>query len=145
MSNNQILCFVAWLLKKNLTGTTINSYISGLRTLHLVKGYDQKALRQPIITALEEGKSHLDTIRARLESKPNRLPVTINVLKLLKATINTWEEPNQMRLLVWTVCLICFFGGFRIHGKLSKKTVTYDPAFTLLGKDIRVVEVKVGT
>ena len=49
-----------------------------------------------------------------------------------------------MRLLVWAVCLICFFGGFRIHEILSKTKRYFDPAFTLLGKDIKVAKVKVG-
>ena len=66
------------------------------------------------------------------------------MLKLLKAKINTWKEQDQMRLLVWSVCLICFFGGFRIHEILSRRQGSYDPAFTLLGQDIKVVKVKVG-
>ena len=36
-----------------------------------------------------------------------------------------------------------FFGGFRVHEILSKYQQVFDPAFTLLGKDIRVVNIKV--
>ena len=41
------------------------------------------------------------------------------------------------------MCLICFFGGFRIHKILSKTQTSFDPAFTLLGRDIRVAKLKV--
>ena len=37
-----------------------------------------------------------------------------------------------------------FFGGFRIHEILSQKQMTFDPAFTLLNKDIKIVTIKIG-
>ena len=144
MASDNIIVFVSWLVKRGLSANTINTYISGLRTIHLTQGIDQPALRPPIVTAIIEGKSHIDTVKARLRSKPKRIPVTLNVLRLLKATINSWEETDQMRLLVWTVCLICFFGGFRIHEILSQTKSFYDPAFTLLGRNIKLVSLKVG-
>ena len=126
MSNNQVLCFIAWLLKRNLSATTINSYISGLRTIHLVKGLDNQALRQPIVTAIIEGKAHLDIVKNRLQKKSVRMPITINLLKLIKATINAWEESDKLRLLVWSVCLICFLevSGFMKSYPTNKLLLT---------------------
>ena len=112
--------------------------------IHLTQGLDIPALRPPIISSILEGKSHIETVTARLKNKPKRLPVTLNLLKLLKAKINNWDETDQMRLLVWSICLICFFGGFRIHEILTKHKTYFDPAFTLLGRDIRVVSLKSG-
>ena len=123
----------------------MKTYISGPRTIHLTQGVDQPALRPPIVTSIIEGKSHIDTVKARLRGKPKRIPVTLNVLKLLKATINAWEETDQMRLLVWAVSLICFFGGFRIHEILSRTKRFYDPAFTLLGNNIKIAKLRVGS
>ena len=143
MTSENVIIFVSWLIKRGLTAATINSYISGLRTIHLTQGIDQPALRPPIISSIIEGKSHIDTIKNRLRSKPKRVPVTLKVLKLIKAKINAWDESDQMRLLVWAVCLICFFGGFRIHEILSKNQTCFDPAFTLLGRDIRLAQVRV--
>ena len=142
MSGNQVLNFVAWLIQRGLKSVTINTYISALRTIHLTKGIDEPALRPALVSALIEGKAHIDTVERRLKNKPLRMPVTLNILKLIKATINKWDESDQMRLLVWAVCLICFFGGFRIHEILCKNSTFYDPAFTLLGKDIRVENIK---
>ena len=142
MSNNQVLCFTAWLLKRGLCSASISAYLSGLRILHLVKGIDQPVLRPAIVAAVIEGKSHIETLRTRLGNKAKRLPVTLKVLKLLKATINEWNQSNQMRLLVWSVSLICFFGGFRIHDILSRTSMTYDPAFTLLNKNIKVEKIR---
>ena len=133
MSSDNVLAFVSWLIRRGLSAKSINAYISGIRTIHLTKGIDQPALRPPIVNSIIEGKSHIDTVKARLRVKPKRMPVTLKVLKLLKAKINLWDESDQMRLLVWATCLICFFGGFRIHEILSKTQTVFDPAFTLLG------------
>ena len=144
MTSNNIVAFVAWLVAKGLTSATINSYISGLRTIHLTQGIDEPALRPPIVNSIIDGKAHIDTVMSRLKMKPKRLPVTLNVLKLIKAKINCWEENDGFRLLVWTVSLICFFGGFRIHEILTKNKATFDPAFTLLSRDIKIAKVKIG-
>ena len=143
MTSDQIVIFVSWLIKRKLSAATINSYMSGLRMIHLTQGIDIPALRHPIINSIPEGKAHIETVKARLKNKPKRLPITLNLLKLIKAKINIWEESDQMRLLVWSVCLICFFGGFRIHEILAKSKNVFDPAFTLLGKDLKVTNIKV--
>ena len=144
MTSDQIVIFVSWLIKRKLSAATINSYMSGLRMIHLTQGIDIPALRHPIINSILEGKAHIETVNARLKNKPKRLPITLNLLKLIKAKINIWEESDQMRLLVWSVCLICFFGGFRIHEILAKSKNVFDSAFTLLGKDLKVTNIKVG-
>ena len=120
MGTNQTLLFIAWLVRRGLKAATIDNYISGLRTIHLTKGVDQPALRPAIVAAVVKGRSHIDTVRKRLENKPTRLPVTVSVLKLLRATLNNWDETEQMVWLVWAVCLISFFGAFRIHELLAK-------------------------
>ena len=142
MSSDNVLAFVSWLIRRGLSAKSINAYISGIRTIHLTKGIDQPALRPPIVNSIIEGKSHIDTVKARLRVKPKRMPVTLKVLKLLKAKINLWDESDQMRLLVWATCLICFLGGFRIHEILSKTQTVFDPAFTLLGRDIRIAKLQ---
>ena len=52
MTNEQVLWFTAWLVKRGVQGVTINSYISGLRALHLVKGIEPPALRLAIVSAI---------------------------------------------------------------------------------------------
>ena len=43
------------------------------------------------------------------------------------------------------MCSISFFGGTRIHEILSRKERSFDPAFTLLWRDVELKEVKIGT
>ena len=143
MSSNQVLVFLAWLIRRNLKASTMNSYISALRTIHLSKGLDSQALRPPIVAAILEGRAHIDTMRMRLENKAPRLPVTPSVLRLLKACLNNWDKDDQTILLVWCVSLICFFGGFRIHEVLCKTEQSFDPCFTLLSKDIKLNKIRV--
>ena len=143
MTSDQVLVFIAWLIKRNLAGKTINSYLSGLRTIHLTKGVDSPALRPPIVNAILEGRAHIDSIRSRLNGKAQRLPVTPSVLKLLQACLNNSDNDDQTILLIWCVCLVCFFGGFRIHEILCRQENTFDPCFTLMSQDIRIGKFKV--
>ena len=70
MTTNQVLCFVSWLMKRGLEAKTINAYLSGLRTIHLIKGIDETTLRPAIVAAILEGKAHIDTMKKRLSNKP---------------------------------------------------------------------------
>ena len=62
---------------------------------------------------------------------------------LLRQQLTNGRSLTKIRLLVWSVCLICFFGGFRIHEILSRTSTTFDPVFTLLGRDIKVVNLNI--
>ena len=79
------LIFIHWLFDvRKVASSTVNSYLSGLRYLHLTKGIDAPALRPPIIEQMLKGKNNLENIEKRLIGKPNRAPVTLTVMKLLK-------------------------------------------------------------
>ena len=143
MTTSQILAFLAWLVKRNLAANTINSYLSALRTIHLTKEVDCDALRPPIVAAILEGRAHIDSVRMRLENKAQRLSVTPSVLRLLRVCLNSWDKDDQTIHLIWSICLICFFGGFWIHEILSRLEGSFDPCFTLLHQDIKIVQIRV--
>ena len=65
MTSSQVISFVSWLLKRGLKANTVNTYVSGLRTIHLTKGVDEPALRPALVNALIEGKAHIDTIEKK--------------------------------------------------------------------------------
>ena len=110
----------------------------------MAKRYDEPSLRPAIFTAIIEGRSHVDKVKERLGKKCIRLPVTLNILKLIKETLSRSQWIYGEIRLFWVICTLAFSGGFRIHELLSKLEKSFDPAFTLLSSDIRLSNVKIG-
>ena len=137
MCSRQVIIFIHWLFeKRKVTSKRANTYLSGLRYLHIVKGSELPILRPPIVEQLLKGKHNWDTIKRRQTDHPKRAPITLNVMKLLKIQIKAWEANNEDKALVWSICTTAFTGCLRIHEILAKKQREYDPDITLLGEDV---------
>ena len=145
LDTNRVIIFIHWLFTiRKVTASTVNTYLSGLRYLHIVRGSEIPILRPPIVEQLIKGKQHIDAIRKLNNDKPKRAPITLNVMKLIKKSIITWEAHNEDKAAVWAACTIAFAGCLRIHEILSKKLKEFDPNFTLLESDVVYKELKVG-
>lgn len=139
MTNRNVIIFIHWLFEnRGVSAATASSYMSGLRQLHLVNGVEVPILRPPIISQLLDGKKNVEVILSRQEKKQKRLPVTLNVMKLLKSEIKAMNGTLADKALLWAVSTIAFNGCLRIHELLSRKESEYDPEFTLLNQDIMV-------
>lgn len=137
LDTRRVLVFVHWLFHtRKVTASTVNSYLSGLRYLHILKGIEIPVLRPPIVEGLIKGKHNLETIENRQLGKPKRAPVTLNVMKLLKIEIKNWDESRENKALVWSVCTLAFAGCLRIHEILCRKGKSFDPEVTLLESDV---------
>lgn len=84
-----------------------------------------------------EGAKHCDYVNKR--RKLARLPITPNLLRLLKHELKNSGFSSSFKLLVWATCALAFAGGFRINELLCRNNTTYDPNFTLLGNDLKIV------
>ena len=145
MSSEDVLLFTGWLLSvREVKASTAESYLSALRQIHLIKGLVVPALRPDIVKTILTGAKHVDTIRDRLQNKPKRIPVTVDMLKMIKLELGEMKIPRSQKRLFWAVCTLNFFGGFRVHETLSRAEGYFDPCFTLLRRDIRIKEIKVG-
>ena len=144
MTENKTLVFVAWLMKRGLKSRSINSYLSGLRMLHLTKGVKQGAVRSDLIKQVLEGRLHIDSMNSRLHETPRRMPVTPTLLKLLKLELKESDLTRETKRLLWAVSTLAFSGGFRVGELLARVESTYDPLYTLLGQDIKVITLKIG-
>ena len=112
MQSDQTLMFIAYLFEdRGVQAKTASKYISALRTLHLVRGHSEPSLRSGIVKAVLKGKSNIDEESRRFDPKHIRLPVTMDVLKLLKLTIEMSNWPEIKKALIEAVSLLCFFGG----------------------------------
>ena len=49
LNENKTLIYVAWLIDKGLKGATIKSYLSGLRSIHISKGFGAVELLTPLV------------------------------------------------------------------------------------------------
>lgn len=136
LNEEKILIFIAWMIARNLSASTMESYMAGVRQTHLANGVCLPILRTPIVKQILEGKKHEDAMARKLGVKPIRLPVTPDVLKLLKYEIKTSSLAPETKLLLWTVATMAFAGAFRIHELLARVEGTFDPSFTLLSKDV---------
>ena len=83
-----------------------------LRPKEVVEGHPVPSLRPAVVTMVLRGKSNWDEEEAR--SLPQRLPVTLKMLKLLEITLKLdTSRTRKDKSLIWAVALIAFNGGFR--------------------------------
>ena len=134
-----ILVYVGWLLTvRKVSSATISQYISGLRVAHLKNGVLPQNLRPDILKMILKGQEHVDK-----ENKIPRLAMTIPVMKLLKKLITLSNMTLDKKRLLWAISCISFHGSFRIHELLSRDETKFDATTTLLGKDVRLIEVEI--
>jgi len=143
LNHKQVLTFVAWMSKHNLTQKTINVYLAGIRQCHLTEGVDLPILRTPVVSLVLEGQKRLDAIKKQDGEDSSRLPVTPTMLKLFKHEIKLSDEPSEDKLLIWAVATLAFNGGFRIHELLAHKISSFDPRHTLLAQDVARKTIKI--
>jgi len=145
VSEKVILGFIHWLaFKRGLKAGSISGYLSGIKKLHIIKGAEEPKIRTELVNMVLEGKKNMDAA-ARL-SGPNseRQPVTLDIMKLLKAQLNTWQASPWDRQTAWLVCTLLFHSACRGGELLCKSNKVFDPAVDLLRKDITLTD-KQGT
>ena len=143
LTEDQVFIFVAYLLDLNLKSSTINTYISGLRTWHLTRGHVITNLRPEVVKALLSGKANEDAERDREEE--GRLPVLIEHLALLRELLPVENLSEAEKAAFWCIAMLGFFGSFRICELLPKKARSIDPRVDLLRKDIEILERRMGS
>jgi hypothetical protein len=131
-----ILMFIHWLLKVRRVGaSTIEVYLSGIRTAHIAQGLPAPTVRSELINLIIKGKRNMQATESRKVGKIERQPITPDILALLKARLRVWEAPEEDRRLVWTVATVCFHGGFRMGELLCRSENVFDPQYVLLARD----------
>ena len=155
LKDEVIITFVAWLLDRNLSASTISTYVASLRHLHMTNGHSVTTLRSATVDLLIEGRKHLDAIKKREGKNADRLPVTPTVMRLLKKLIKESAMDKHDKATIWAIATTGFAGALRMHEILARNESYFDPHFTLLkedlkltsanseGKDIEILQIKV--
>jgi hypothetical protein len=139
-----ILGFVHWLVfERNLAAASVSGYLAGIKKLHLVNGLPEPSLRTNLIKMVLEGKKNVEAA-CRLREGIKRKPVTPDIMLLLKARVRESDLANFDKLSIWAVSSLLFHGAFRGGEILCRSVSSFDPAFTLLKKDVVIVEDREG-
>ena len=133
-----ILIFIHWLAnERKVKAGTINLYLAGIRQLHVAKGFPEHKIRSDLVNLIVRGKQHMDAREKGLAKQENP-PVTIARMKNLKKCLKNSNLEVEQQLLVWSVCTLACWGALRMGEILSSNESFFDPAYSLLARDIRV-------
>ena len=105
--------FISYLLfERKVSSKTCDKYLSGVRMYHLTNGHDVPILRPAIVSLILKGKENWEDIQNKMTQKPQRIPVTVKVMKLLKRRLRKIDWTENKKTLVWAVSCICWNGSF---------------------------------
>lgn len=139
ISTETVLIFIDWLLRiRKVKASTVNSYLAGIRQLHIIRGLQEPQIRTGLVQLILKGQENIDATAKRSAGNKGRLPVTLALLKILKSRIREQKWANSKKLLIWAVCSIAFHGAFRIHELLARQQGAFDPDFTLLDQEAKI-------
>ena len=114
MTKEMILAFIAYLLEgRRIKSQSVSQYLSGLRTLHLIKGLEVPMLRPGIVEAILRGRANFDEEMARHDFKNKRLPVTLEVMKMINILVKKQGWSKCRVACLEAVTRLAFSGGFR--------------------------------
>lgn len=137
LDTDKVVVFLNWLLKeRKVKSNSAESYLAGLRQLHLIEGHSIPVLRADIVKTVLKGAQHRSWLEEKINPPSRRLPMSIAALKLLGLEINESSMNKADKRLIWAVSLIAFFGSFRMGELLASSEDHFDPTQDLLGEDI---------
>ena len=141
---SKTLNYVGFLLEiRKCSSKTIGCYLSAIRMLHLVNGFDPASLRPNIVSLVLKGREHYEEAKATLEKKPKRVPVTVQVLKLILRKIKESEMTGEMKTRVWLICCLMWNASLRVSEVLCAQEREFDPLKTLCEGDIECEKIEV--
>jgi hypothetical protein len=118
----QFLCeFAAWRLEgspgnRKLVGTSMEQYISGIRSYHVDRGWDTSAFSSETLRRIIKGAHNIFGYEKRV-----RCPITRDILEMITASQATTPLDANLR-----ACYLLAFAAFLRLGE-----VTYNPADVL--------------
>jgi hypothetical protein len=141
VDDSVLLGFIHWLAyKREVKSGTISSYLAGIRKLYIVKGIPEPNIRTELVQMILQGRKNIEAGNKLRGPPTQRQPATPDILLLFKSRLFSWQTNNNDKVTIWTVATLLFHGAFRGGELLCKTTEQFDPAFTLLRKDIQLVK-----
>ena len=136
LSESCVLAFIDWLYTdRKVKVSTVNTYLSGIRQLHIAAGFTEHNIRTELVNIVLKGKMNQE--KTQKDNNKGRIPMTINMLKLMNIKIKKSNLDPQDKLLIIAVSTLMFHGAFRGGELLSQLESTFDPDYTLLATDVK--------
>ena len=138
LSDQDVICFVAFMAERDVLDTTISGYLSAIRFAMLSAGHECNNLRTPVVSQILRGIKNLKRDPQVFVQKKTRRAMTVDHLKLLGHALATSELSGHMRSLVWAGSLLAFWGSARIGELMGPSASAFDPKSTLLWSDVKL-------
>ena len=139
VTENTVIKFLLWMIRvRQAKAATLHNYLAGIRQLHIAKGCPPPCIRSELVAQILKGKANLEAANRNTGGGEGRLPITPDILLLLKARLSESSFSPKDQKMLWAVCSNLFFGAFRGCELLARSEREFDPAYTLLSEDVYV-------
>jgi hypothetical protein len=110
LTEKTILEFIHWLATdRKLAAGTINSYLAGVRQLHIARGLPEPSFRTEVVKLVLRGIKNKDKTD-KMKKNNIRQPITKDLMALLKRRLREWKAPSADQRLIWAVASNLFHG-----------------------------------
>lgn len=137
LSEKSVCEFVTWAVKtRDLKAATVKSYLGAISLAHKFMSIDYSNCMGFWPSMLLKGAENLEFYKNI--SRESRKAMTLPVLKILGHQLATSDLPADSQMVIWTACVIAFFGSFRLGEILPANEKRFNPSDTLLWNDVKV-------
>ena len=127
--------FVLWCAyQKNLSASTIQSYISALATVHKFTFPGKPWPNGKTAQLLIRGVQHQNFAKTRRRKSD---PLTFEILREAKIRLKRKSWSRLSKTVLWAVCVVGYFGAFRAGELLTKNDRIFDRFSDLLWSDVK--------
>ncbi len=129
-ANQQQLILFAADLSQTIAYTSMRTYLSAVRHLHISEGYEDPLRGSMQLDLLMKGAR-----RTKPTRKDHRLPITPLILSRIYEVLN--QHPNSYEnKLLWAACCLGFFAFLRSGEFTLKQGERFDPSWHLSVNDV---------
>ena len=127
--------YITWAANtKKWSPSTLQQYLSAIKSAHKREGWDLDWFDHQIRN-LVKGFDNLS------EPRTQRLPITPDLMKVIKGNLGKAKIKKEDKLLIWAVSVIMYAGSFRGSEIMGLKEMEFEEDKILLNKNIKINEV----
>ena len=130
------LCLFTTYLAWTLSYSTICTYLAAVRFRNIELGFYSNFEPMQNLQMLLRGIKHVKGV----SSRPSRLRITLNIIKILKSSLQKSPISEKDKLMLWAAVTTAFFGRLRSSEFCCETKSTFNPNETLLLRDVNLNE-----